>query len=271
MLSAAVDDGLGSISRFRTQNRERTVEEFTVELAEVPVRIRCKHHQTRSYLAAFSTDREPYFTVEPEESDLARVQAEFDRTAALEERSGEALAPWYLENTAVHALLAEGLTAYNVLLMHGSALSMDGKAYIFTASSGTGKSTHARLWRELYGERVVMINDDKPMLRIADDGITVYGTPWRGKHRLGMNGSAPLCAIVSLERGAENRIEPMQKAEAFPVLMKQAFSSKDPATMTRILAMEQTLLEKIPFFLLHCNMDPDAARVAYEGMRERIR
>lgn len=247
------------------------MEDFTVELAEVPVRIKCRFRQTRSYLEAYLTDREPLFTVEPTEKDLFKAQAEYDRTAVLEGRSAETLSEWTLENAAVHALLAEGLTAYDVLLMHGSALSMDGKAVIFTAPSGTGKSTHTRLWRELYGERVVMINDDKPMLRIADDGITVYGTPWRGKHRLGMNGSAPLCTIVSLERGTENRIEPMQKADAFLVLMKQAFSSKDPATMSRILAMEQTLLEKVPFYSLHCNMDPDAARVAYEGMQERIR
>ena len=68
---------------------------------------------------------------------------------------------------------------------------------MFTAPSGTGKSTHARLWREAFGERVVMINDDKPLLLVRPEGVTVYGTPFRGKHGLGGDRSAPLRAIAT--------------------------------------------------------------------------
>ena len=123
----------------------------------------------------------------------------------------------------LHALLAEKLVAYGALLMHGSALCMDGNAYIFTAKSGTGKSTHARLWREAFGDRVWMINDDKPMIRV--DEMRVYGTPWDGKHHLSRNASAPLKAIVKLERAEENRVAPLAKADAF-----QAAPSRQPAS-----------------------------------------
>ena len=78
---------------------------------------------------------------------------------------------------------------------------MDGQAVLFTAKSGTGKSTHTKLWRDLFGERAVMVNDDKPLLRILKDGVLVCGTPWDGKHRLSTNCALPLKAICILERG----------------------------------------------------------------------
>lgn len=177
----------------------------------------------------------------------------------------------FLENNAIHGLLAEKLTECGVLLMHGSALCMDGKGYLFTARSGTGKSTHARLWREVFGERVWMINDDKPMLKITNESIIVYGTPWDGKHHLSRNASAPLKAIVKLERDTWNHIDPLSKADAFPALMKQCYSSKNPATMARILELEKKLLDRVAFYTMGCNMDLEAARTAWKGMQPETR
>ncbi|WP_455057428.1 hypothetical protein [Jutongia sp.] len=98
----------------------------------------------------------------------------------------------YLETLAVYRKIAEWMPMHDTLLFHGSVIAVDGKAYLFTAKSGTGKSTHTRLWREYFGERAVMINDDKPLLKITQDGVYAYGTPWNGKHRLSTNISAPL-------------------------------------------------------------------------------
>lgn len=103
----------------------------------------------------------------------------------------------FLENNAIHILVADKLVDYNVLMLHGSALAFDGEGIIFSVKSGTGKSTHSRHWREVFGSRVRMIND-KPMLNINE--MKVYGTPWNGKHRLGNNNSAPIKAIVKIER-----------------------------------------------------------------------
>ncbi len=86
------------------------------------------------------------------------------------------------------------MPSYDTVLFHGSALAIDGDGYLFTAKSGTGKSTHTRLWRERFGDRVVMINDDKPLLHIDAGSVIAYGTPWNGKHRLGTNASVPLRA-----------------------------------------------------------------------------
>lgn len=240
--------------------------EFKVELADVPIGIRCRHEVNKTFLRKYLTEKTPLFSIEPTDDDLRRSQEEFE---ILDETSGreKIIRPdSFLENIAIHRLLAERLTEYDVLLMHGSALCMDGQAYLFTAPSGTGKSTHARLWRELFGDRVWMVNDDKPMLRIGETGVRVYGTPWDGKHSLSRNASAPLRAIALLERGERNSIEPMQKAEAFLVLIQQAFSSRDPAIMQRITALEKRILDCVDVYRLRCNMEPEAARIAYEGM-----
>ena len=172
-----------------------------------------------------------------------------------------------MENCTLHSLLTGRLTEYGVLLMHGSALCMDGQAIVFVAPSGTGKSTHARLWREAFGDRVWMINDDKPMLRITEEGIVVWGTPWDGKHHLSRNAGAPLRAVVWLTRDETNHIEPLPKADAFPLLMRQCYASKRPDVMARILAMEKTLLDAADFYALGCTMDPEAALVARKGMQ----
>lgn len=259
---------IGSRQFVSIPKRERSVEDFKIELAGIPIGIQCRFEINKRFLKDYITEKEPLFCIAPTDEDLLRSQEENRRQDKADGHPFYERSEASLENTAIHRLLAEKLTEYSVLLMHGSALSLDGEGYLFTAPSGTGKSTHARLWREAFGDRVVMINDDKPMLRIRNDGVFVYGTPWDGKHDLSCNTSAPLRAIISLNRGETNRIEPMRKADAFPILIRQAFASKDPKTMTRIVAMEQQILEQVRFYELFCNMEPDAAQTAYEGMKK---
>ena len=246
------------------------MEIFSVELAGVPVEIRCRYQENKTLLREYLTEKEPLFSIAPGEEDLLRTQENFDRMDRAEGIPPHRRGDGFLENNAIHGLLAEKLTEYGVLLMHGSALCMDGQAYLFTARSGTGKSTHARLWREVFGERVWMINDDKPMLKITKESIIVYGTPWDGKHHLSRKASAPLKSIVKLERDTVNHIEPLSKADAFPVLMKQCYSSKNPATMARILELEKKLLDRVAFYTLGCNMEPEAARVAWKGLQMNL-
>ena len=85
-----------------------------------------------------------------------------------------------ISERTIYRKIADALVDDGVILYHGSVIAVDGQGYLFTAKSGTGKSTHTALWRELFGERAVMVNDDKPLLRVKDDQVTVYGTPWNG-------------------------------------------------------------------------------------------
>lgn len=224
------------------------------------------HHLCRNY--AISPDG-------PSAIDVAisvtpdHIQYEYDRSiaeAALEGTTGINLAEGYLETLAVYRQLADALTAHNILLFHGSVIAVDGIAYLFTAQSGTGKSTHTRLWRQLFGDRAVMINDDKPLIRVTPTGATVYGTPWSGKHRLDTNTAAPLRAICALERGRENTIRPVTADEVYPLLLQQTYRSSDPLVLSQALQLLDDLTAVTKLYRLACNMQPEAARVAYDGM-----
>lgn len=241
---------------------------FTISLADIPIRITCRYVENMDFLQDYLSDLEPSFTVAPTQDDLNRMKQGLERMAEQDGSREQRYDECFLENNAIHALIAENLVAHNVLLFHGSALCMDGQAYIFTAPSGTGKSTHARLWREAFGDRVWMINDDKPLIRVGNGEVTVYGSPWDGKHHLSRNASAPLRAILWLSQSEENWLKPMAKADAYQVLLQQSYSSKNAATAVRILALEMKLLDMAAFYQMECNMEMDAALTAWKGVNE---
>ncbi len=170
------------------------------------------------------------------------------------------------EAAAVYRKLCRTALAYDTFLFHGSAVALDGVAYLFTAPSGTGKSTHTALWKRVFGDRAVIVNDDKPLLHVTSEGVTVCGTPWDGKHRRSTPGVFPLKAICILERGAENKVEPLAAKEAYPLLLGQTNRPANPAYMQTTLTLLDRAMEKLKFYKLTCNMSPDAARVACEGM-----
>ena len=163
--------------------------------------------------------------------------------------------------------IAEILPGLDGILYHGSVVAVDGKGYLFTAVSGTGKSTHTRLWREYFGEQAVMVNDDKPLLHITEKGVTVYGTPYNGKHRLGNNISVPLKTICILTRSTVNHIEPINAKQAYPIMLQQVYRPGDVVKITKTLSLIDMLAESIKFYRLGCNMDISAAKIAYEGMQ----
>lgn len=172
----------------------------------------------------------------------------------------------YLETLAVYRKIAEKMLDYDTILFHGSAVALDGEAVLFTAKSGTGKSTHTRLWREAFGERVVMVNDDKPLLRIGDGHVWVYGTPWDGKHHLSTNCMVPLRAICILERGEHNRVDPVEPGEILPMLLQQSHRPENSAAMMQYLQLLDRMTETLSFYRLKCNMDPEAAQVCRRGI-----
>ncbi len=200
-----------------------------------------------------------------EDIDAERVHARLqDEREGIEPRN---FSDGYLETLAIYRKLCEKLIERDVILFHASAIEADGKAYLFTAPSGTGKSTHARLWREVYGNKVRMINDDKPLLRVGENGATVYGTPWDGKHRLSANVSVPLGGICVISRGETNTIKRLRPAEALPHLLRQIHRPGSTAGSANMTELALKLAAGVPAYALSCNMEPEAARVAYEAMK----
>lgn len=172
----------------------------------------------------------------------------------------------YLETLAVYRKLAQLLVQDDILLMHGAVVAVDGQAYLFTAKSGTGKTTHTRLWMRQFGDRAVMVNGDKPLLHITSEGVTVYGTPWDGKEHLSTNTSCPLKALCILTRSETNHIERISKKEALPMLCQQSYRPCSPIGAQKMLALVDRLGSSVPLYRLGCNMEPEAALVAYHGM-----
>ena len=243
-------------------------ESIVVELAGVPIEIVCRTRETFNFLKGYATDKAPLAHIEPTNDDL-EARSAFMR--AFNENEGVSryeLTDLYVENTEIESQLAKTLVSYGILRFHASALCMDGEGYAFTAPSGTGKSTHSRLWREAFGDRVVMINDDTPLIRVEEDSVFLCGYPWSGKHGIEANVSAPLKAIVLLERGAENQIEKISAAEVFPYVFKQAHTSGRREALMKILTLERRLLERVKCFRLRCNMSPDAPLVAWRGLKQ---
>lgn len=209
---------------------------------------------------------DPEQPFQADDADLARVRS------YIEEENPDGFPDAYIESLALYQNIAELLLARDVMQFHCSALEMDGRAYLFTAPSGTGKSTHVRLWRQVFGARVTVINDDKPLVRLQKDGSwRVYGTPYGGKHNLQTNTSQTLCGIVMLERGAENKIERVTPQDAYVTLMAQTYHSIQ--TPERILhAMDLVgSLANLPVFRLQCNISQQAVQVAYEALKGETR
>lgn len=173
----------------------------------------------------------------------------------------------FVENSAILRKLSKlFLEKYDAILFHGSSVVYDGKGYIFTAPSGTGKSTHTRLLKEYLGDKIDYINDDKPILKVEDGKVYVYGSPWNGKHGIGKNVKAPLEAICFIERSLENFVTEVAPKDFMKVLFEQSMGFDDEESAEKILKILSLVMEKTKFYLLKCNKDISAAKCSFEGI-----
>ena len=227
-------------------------------MADTGIKITSLYDVIHRMCGDYISESDPDFAVEITEDDIASERGRSEGA----ELSGYSDA--YIETLAVCRGISEKMPYFGAFLFHGSAIAVDGEAYIFTAASGVGKSTHARLWREYLGGRAFMVNDDKPFIRPGEEPL-VYGSPWDGKHKLSRNVSVPVKAIALLRRSEKNSVEPISYREAFPALLRQAYRPSDPEALSKTLSLLDKL--NVRFYSLCCNMEPEAAAVSYNGMK----
>ena len=249
------------------KNSSFTDRERVYRFANANVAIRAMYPDVVTLCGDYRIDGEPELVIHTSQTDI-----DFERECSLRENmlEGHAVHHYpdgYLETLAVYRAIAEWMPTRDACLMHGSCLAVDGEGFLFTAKSGTGKSTHARLWREYLGNRAVMVNDDKPLIRMTDGGAVAYGTPWDGKHHLSSNIAVPLKAICVLERSAENHIRAITPSEALPMLLAQVYRPMDAGAMVRTLNLIDRLAGCVRLYRLGCNMNIEAAKVAYNTMK----
>ena len=183
-----------------------------------------------------------------------------------------------IAETEVTAGYAEGVCAYREIckrlpvefgayLFHSAVIEYGGDGFAFAAKSGTGKSTHIKLWRRRFGEGVHVVNGDKPILRFENGKLYAYGTPWCGKEGWQTNTRVPLKALCFLERSAENRIRRIGADEAVMLMFHQILTPQDLETGDSLFPLLDKTLREIPCYILGCNMSEEAAEVSYNGMK----
>lgn len=161
------------------------------------------------------------------------------------------------------------LLRYNGMMLHSSCVEKDGFAYLFSARSGTGKSTHTHLWlKNFEGARI--INDDKPALILDEGKWYACGTPFSGKTDENIDVRIPVRAIVFLHRSETNSVKRIPMPQAIGLLIEQTLHPADKGLAETMLDMVDKLLRDIPVFSLGCNMDDDAAIVAYNEIERLI-
>ena len=242
--------------------------EFTIKIAGFSAGVTSLFASTKDYCVRYLSQEEPQCRITVTREDL-EFQQEFLRQEALEEgiKIRKFTDP-FLERTAIQRKLADFLFEQGVLMTHGSTVAVDGRAYLFTAKCGTGKSTHTRLWRQVFGDRAAIVNDDKPFLKLTDNGILACGSPWSGKHGLDTNIIVPLQGICILERGKENRIARILPEEALPMLLHQTHCPLALQNRESFEALVLQLAQTVPLWRMECNMDPQAADISHKAMSE---
>ncbi len=158
----------------------------------------------------------------------------------------------------------EQLANFNGVMLHASCVEYKGKAYLFSATSGTGKSTHTHLWLK-YLDECRIINDDKPAIRIIDGKAYAYGTPWSGKTDESVNEGVEIGGICFLERG-ENKISRIPGIVALKPFMDQTVRPSDKGLMNKMLETLNIILTEIPIYKMSCDMSEDAVKTAVNGM-----
>lgn len=236
---------------------------FDIKIANILIRIDNHYgyvlHLCKDYLIETQDAPELLITVTE-----AEIYAEMSSVA-------HEVTPAYAEAICVYRRICRQLPEkFQSFLMHCAVIEYEGEGYAFAAHSGTGKSTHIALWQKRFGERVRVINGDKPILRFQGERLYAFGTPWCGKEGLQTNASVPLKALCFLERASVNTIRPMDPKEAVGRIFHQILSPEDLQTVNALFPLLDRMLREVPCYLLGCNISEEAAEVAYQGMNEGV-
>ncbi len=228
-----------------------------MKIAGIPVGVENRYELVRFRCREFISDEAPEFVVSVTDEDIKEFMLPGHEEP-------------YAEYLAVLKALSDYLADYDAFLMHAAVIDIDGYGIAFTAESGTGKTTRVRMWLDAFGERLKVINGDKPILRFMDGSLMACGTPWNGKENVGSTSMIPLRAVCFLERSEEVSLRRMKTAEALPRLLKQLLIPREAGTLDRSLTLIDRMLEQVPCYLLKCNKDKESPAEIWAQMREDL-
>lgn len=208
----------------------------------------------------YETEEEPIITLS-----VTQEEIEHERS-----KQADIFTDGYLETVCLYRKLANEILRYDTILLHASVLEVDGNGYGFMAPSGTGKTTQTRLWLEYFGDRARVINGDKPLVRVINDGqrtsFVAYGTPWCGKEKMNCNASVPLKALFLLERALEPSCELASQEYSVDHIFHQLLMPQGFEQMEMLLNMVDALVENVPIYVLRCNMKHESVETAWNAV-----
>lgn len=243
---------------------------FKIKIADFVIEIDNKYDYIRKLCNSYvyegnETDLSVSCTTKDilEEEKVARTDPEL---VEMFERLGQESSYAYLESICIYRAICLQLPQRDAFVFHAAVIEVDGNAYAFTAKSGTGKSTHIGLWKKLLGDKVKIVNGDKPIIRMIDGYFYAYGTPWCGKEGWNRNVRAKLKGIAFVERDTQNRIDVIPSADAATRIMKQILIPKDAMGAINTFELVDKMINNVNCWLLGCNISVEAAEVAYKAM-----
>lgn len=180
---------------------------------------------------------------------------------------GNQYVQWSTFNTAVDFCFLLSTADKDTLLTHSSAVMHEGRAYMFLGKSGTGKSTHSRMWLKAI-EGTILMNDDHPVVRVHEDGsVIAYGSPWSGKTPCYKNVSAPVGGIIRISRAPWNKARRLSPIESYASLMTSCSGMTwEPALADGKDSTLQKVISSVPCWVMECLPDEDAGRVCCEAV-----
>lgn len=223
------------------------------EIAGLKVGMEPKYGRLTRQCESYLSSGEPVMTVNPDPMD--EVRAGMERYSE-EER----------EYICCSAAFCRGIIEHGRFFLHASAVVYEGAACLFSAPSGTGKSTHTALWRKLFPQSYIL-NDDKPVIWPEKEHITAWGTPFPGKTDLQVNRGVPVKGICFLKQGSENQIRSVAEAEALALMLNNTWRPSNNRSMEHLLDMIEQVVAAVPVYELCCTGEPEAAKLSYTVMK----
>lgn len=227
------------------------------EIAGLRVKIENRYDFTTKYCQEYLSE---------DQTSMVDITASItDEEFAAEKAHSNEYSDGYIENICLYRSICRQIPVLDRMLLHGAVLEYDGKAYAFLGRSGTGKSTHTRLWKKYLGSPN-MINGDKPILEYINGGFLAHGTPWRGKEAWGTRTSAPLCGLCFLEQAKENSIRRLTPSETSSRLFGQILLPEEEESVIATLELTDKLIATVPSYLLQCDISRDAVKLSFEKL-----
>lgn len=233
---------------------------FVIRMAELNIGIDNKY----DYIENFCS----HYIVNSDKTDFTVSASDFEIES---ERAVPENPVGYLEALAIYRKIADKIIEYDGFLFHAAVLDFCGEGIAFLAKSGVGKSTHIKLWKSLFGNKALVVNGDKPIVRKIDGVFYAYGTPWAGKEGWQANTKTELKKICFLKRATENKTEKIEKEGSLNLLLGQIYIKKDKSLyLSELLDLVGELINSAEFYRVECNTDLSAAKIAYKGMFEYV-